>query len=235
MQPPLASAAGTVEFNVGGETFKVLEQTIRAKPDTLLCTMLDDPACSGKPEKSTEPVFVEANAKLFPFILDWYRYGTILIPSSMSLQQMRRECAFFQLPDAVSIKRDREPLMGHLLSNAVSKVTKFQVEVDKKRAGVKQAMLELVSVLKYEALMNQTLKTGLSTQLRWEVSEKELDLQWKPKLDNMLTGMDNEFDSEDGENEFMQKLQEYAAADGWSLQSRDSTVILQPLVEKQEG
>ena len=70
--PESATEHGIVAFNVGGETFKVLEQTVRAKPDTLLCTMLDDPARTGK-KQSSKPIFVEANAKLFPFILDWYR------------------------------------------------------------------------------------------------------------------------------------------------------------------
>ena len=69
-----AADPGTVEFDVGGETFKVLEQTIRAKPDTLLCTMLDDPGRPG-PNQPSKPIFIEANAKLFPFILDWYRSG----------------------------------------------------------------------------------------------------------------------------------------------------------------
>ena len=35
-------------FRVDGERFEILEQTVRAKGETLLCTMLDDPQRTGK-------------------------------------------------------------------------------------------------------------------------------------------------------------------------------------------
>mmetsp|Transcript_26180 Transcript_26180/g.61070 ORF Transcript_26180/g.61070 Transcript_26180/m.61070 type:complete len:263 (-) Transcript_26180:44-832(-) len=90
----------TVVFNVGGEHFEVLQQMIRSKPDTLLCTMLDDLG-----RDKTKPIFVNGNAQRFRHILDWYRYGSICLPSSMGIEEMRRECAFFQLPDDVRMKR----------------------------------------------------------------------------------------------------------------------------------
>ena len=36
-----------------------------------------------------------------------YRYGSICIPSRLSVEEMRRECAFYQLPDDVKITRER--------------------------------------------------------------------------------------------------------------------------------
>mmetsp|Transcript_46087 Transcript_46087/g.84464 ORF Transcript_46087/g.84464 Transcript_46087/m.84464 type:complete len:150 (+) Transcript_46087:115-564(+) len=94
---------GVVSFNVGGQRFDVLERTIRAKGDTLLCTMLDDPELKNS---DNEEIFVEGDATLFRFILSWYRYGRILLPTSISEEEMRRECAFFQLPDEVQISCD---------------------------------------------------------------------------------------------------------------------------------
>mmetsp|Transcript_21497 Transcript_21497/g.39421 ORF Transcript_21497/g.39421 Transcript_21497/m.39421 type:complete len:249 (+) Transcript_21497:68-814(+) len=98
-----ASGVGLVSFNVGGEKHDVLESTIRAKPDALLCTLLDDPARKDK----TAPIFVQGDKRLFPYVLAWYRYGSICLPSSISLDEIRRECAFYQLPDDVTIKRER--------------------------------------------------------------------------------------------------------------------------------
>mmetsp|Transcript_47718 Transcript_47718/g.87713 ORF Transcript_47718/g.87713 Transcript_47718/m.87713 type:complete len:215 (+) Transcript_47718:54-698(+) len=97
------SNSETIDLNIGGQVFQMLEQTIRSKPETLLCTMLDDPA---RKEKHG-PLFVEADAMRFRYIMDWYRYGSMLLPSSVSVEEMRRECAFYQLPDDVKICRER--------------------------------------------------------------------------------------------------------------------------------
>eukprot|EP00971_Amphidinium_carterae_P138414 2742803-Amphidinium_carterae.1 len=37
----------------------------------------------------------------------WYRYGSILLPAHISIDEMRRECAFYQLPDDVKVLRER--------------------------------------------------------------------------------------------------------------------------------
>ena len=47
----------TVTFRVGGEKFEVLQRTIRAKPDTLLCTLLDDP----ENKAQSKEIFVQAD------------------------------------------------------------------------------------------------------------------------------------------------------------------------------
>mmetsp|Transcript_38647 Transcript_38647/g.86899 ORF Transcript_38647/g.86899 Transcript_38647/m.86899 type:complete len:217 (-) Transcript_38647:12-662(-) len=94
--------ADTVTFRVGAEHFKVLERVVRARPETLLCTLLDDPARKAK----SEPIFVDADPKRFRYILDWYRYGSIRIPGSMGMLEMKKELAFYQLPEDVKVARD---------------------------------------------------------------------------------------------------------------------------------
>ena len=93
----------TVTFRVGGGNFEVLEHLVRAKPDTLLCTLLDDPEHKNNVDK---PIFVQADEQRFRYILDWYRFGSICIPFGIGMEEMRRECAFFQLPDDVKISRE---------------------------------------------------------------------------------------------------------------------------------
>mmetsp|Transcript_83907 Transcript_83907/g.242371 ORF Transcript_83907/g.242371 Transcript_83907/m.242371 type:complete len:118 (-) Transcript_83907:296-649(-) len=54
----------TVTFDVAGRTFKVLkEPTLSLFPDSLLNTLAEE-------RNSDEPIFVEANPDLFPYVLD---------------------------------------------------------------------------------------------------------------------------------------------------------------------
>eukprot|EP00971_Amphidinium_carterae_P234974 4662809-Amphidinium_carterae.1 len=96
------SASDTVRFNVGGEPFEVLEQMVRSQPDSLLCTLLDD-----RRGDTTEPIFVQGDKHLFRFILQGFRFRKILLPPTVSLEEMRRECAYFQLPDDLIIQREK--------------------------------------------------------------------------------------------------------------------------------
>eukprot|EP00971_Amphidinium_carterae_P077719 1536712-Amphidinium_carterae.1 len=57
-------------------------------------------------DKLDQPIFVEADAERFRYIVDWYRYGRIHLPECISMAEMRRECAFYQLPDTVEISTD---------------------------------------------------------------------------------------------------------------------------------
>mmetsp|Transcript_10814 Transcript_10814/g.19621 ORF Transcript_10814/g.19621 Transcript_10814/m.19621 type:complete len:243 (-) Transcript_10814:112-840(-) len=95
--------AGIVSFNVGGTVSQVLESVIRSRPDTLLCTLLDEP---GRKEQSA-PIFIDRNADMFNPILDWYRHGFIITPPTVSLERMRLECAYYQLPDDVQIRTEQ--------------------------------------------------------------------------------------------------------------------------------
>mmetsp|Transcript_23539 Transcript_23539/g.43342 ORF Transcript_23539/g.43342 Transcript_23539/m.43342 type:complete len:238 (-) Transcript_23539:120-833(-) len=92
----------TVTFDVGGTVKKVLEHVVRSKPETLLCTLLDDPAT----QACEAPIFIDRSAYLFDAILDWYRHGFILLPLGMGVERMRLECAYYQLPDDVELRLD---------------------------------------------------------------------------------------------------------------------------------
>ena len=59
-------------------------------------------------------ICVEGNKHRFRYILDWYRFGSIHVPYSISMAEMRRDCAFFQLPDDVLIQREQPTLLESL-------------------------------------------------------------------------------------------------------------------------
>eukprot|EP00971_Amphidinium_carterae_P055883 1102290-Amphidinium_carterae.1 len=126
-QHSLALAAFLVLFKelitkgpLGALSATTQEQIVRAKPDALLCTLLDDPA---RNEDASIPIFVEAHPGRFHYIVDWYRYGSICLPHNISVKEMQRECAFFQLPDGLSIEQEcvRPPKALKVLQGVATK------------------------------------------------------------------------------------------------------------------
>mmetsp|Transcript_21036 Transcript_21036/g.48291 ORF Transcript_21036/g.48291 Transcript_21036/m.48291 type:complete len:201 (+) Transcript_21036:33-635(+) len=145
--------SGTVKFNVGGQIYEMLEQTARAKPDTLLCTLLDDTA---REDEASTPIFVEADPARFRYIMDWYRYGSMSLSRDISVEEMRRDCAFYQLPDGVPIKPHRMSMgdvatvVGDRTSEAYRKVDELKAEVEAARqrhfaAAIHANLLEKMS------------------------------------------------------------------------------------------
>merc|ERR1719150_3021292 len=87
-----------VVFNVRGRHFEVLPQLIRSHGGTLLASLLDDIGTDG-----SHPVFVDANPERFAYILDWYRYGEMFVPSSCPVEAVLRDARFLLLPDLIRI------------------------------------------------------------------------------------------------------------------------------------
>mmetsp|Transcript_86808 Transcript_86808/g.202012 ORF Transcript_86808/g.202012 Transcript_86808/m.202012 type:complete len:281 (-) Transcript_86808:47-889(-) len=118
-----AVESSTVVFNVGGQRFEVLRQTIEARPSTLLASLMDDIGTD-----STQPMFVDANPDRFAYILDWYRYGEMHLPDGYPLKAILNDARFFLLPDAVKINGSRHALQPpsevDLSFTAVSTITK---------------------------------------------------------------------------------------------------------------
>lgn len=92
-------ADGTVVFDVGGRLFKVLRQTVEARPSTLLAILIDDLGTD-----ANQHIFVHANPDRFAYILDWYRYGQMYVPTrDFPTEALLRDARFFLLPDTVKI------------------------------------------------------------------------------------------------------------------------------------
>jgi len=89
-------------FIVGDRKFKILEQTINLKGQTLLSDLLNDPSRTDK----AEPIYVEGDSERFRYILDWYRFGSIKLPSTVSVAEMKRECTFYGLPEDVTVQHE---------------------------------------------------------------------------------------------------------------------------------
>mmetsp|Transcript_9217 Transcript_9217/g.21316 ORF Transcript_9217/g.21316 Transcript_9217/m.21316 type:complete len:238 (-) Transcript_9217:46-759(-) len=145
--------ADLVTFCVGGEHFQVLERVVRAKPDTLLCTLLDDFARQDK----SKSIYVDADPIRFRYILDWYRYGSIRIPGNMGIAEIRRELAFYQLPDGVKITRDSP---GMQISDLQESIKRMQRTLRDSNRSLRQQMLASEIFRKLIANLGTVLKGG---------------------------------------------------------------------------
>merc|ERR1712137_1083511 len=67
------------------------------------------------------PIYVDGDSDRFRYVLDWYRFGTLRIPAGMSVCEMRRECAFYGLPDDATIEHQD---VGDAVDSLVSCRTK---------------------------------------------------------------------------------------------------------------
>ena len=114
---------------------------------------------------------VEGNKERFRYILDWYRYGSILLPWNISVAEMKRDCAFFQLPDDVQIRRE-----SATISDGIGMLADVQKEVEEIRqaaeADIRQAEAKIIAMWIVQTILSQLAST-LSTQK----SEVEVDLE----------------------------------------------------------
>lgn len=92
-------ANGGAVFDVGGRVFKILRHIVEARPLTLLASLLDDIDTD-----ASQPIYVDANPDRFGYILDWYRYGEMFVPTQgFPIEAVLRDARFFLLPDSVKI------------------------------------------------------------------------------------------------------------------------------------
>lgn len=102
-----------VTFVVGGRKYQILEQTIRLRGQTMLSDLLDDPSRSDK----AAPIYVEGDSERFRYVLDWYRFGSLKLPITVSLEEMKRDCAFYGLPEDINIAQEG---MGRAMRSLVA-------------------------------------------------------------------------------------------------------------------
>eukprot|EP00971_Amphidinium_carterae_P140569 2785749-Amphidinium_carterae.1 len=184
-----------------------MEDLVRRKGDTLLTALLDDPAGS-KDKEGT--IFVQGNPKLFPLILDWYRYGKILLPPYVSKSQIARECAFYQLPEADLdiITRER---VGDVLREGSDGLTellkKTTADKEEKRRKLQSVGQDFAATMLYEAALKELCEKkvweGTTTSSLAGPWWDEIGVDWyKPEQDDAL---------------IIQKASDLASADGWDV------------------
>mmetsp|Transcript_73995 Transcript_73995/g.207703 ORF Transcript_73995/g.207703 Transcript_73995/m.207703 type:complete len:192 (+) Transcript_73995:55-630(+) len=127
------SRSDTVKFNVGGRVFEVLrEPTLSLHPGTLLSTLADE-------HSGDDPIFVEANPELFPYILEYLRSRSIHIPLTVSKGAVLAEASRLGLKSLAEgdVKQDVAPLSA-LMNDVLAR----HKEID---GMIKDARLHVIS------------------------------------------------------------------------------------------
>lgn len=132
-KPGTKSSTQTVAFDVGGKIFKVLySPTLELHPTSLLKQLADD-------RDGDEPIFVEANPDLFPYLLDFHRNRKVYIPHTVSKAGIVHEAKKLGLNLKVTdIMQDSAPLaeqvstMNQTIARKKEELSQDQKKIQKK-------------------------------------------------------------------------------------------------------
>lgn len=113
--PTTVGDSQPVTFDVGGQLFKVPSKLISSRPGTLLAQLLES-----RQKTDDNPIFVDSDPSRFRFMLDWYRYEEIHVPSSISIEAVLADARRHKLPEQIFINgvmRSRLKSAGHEAAN----------------------------------------------------------------------------------------------------------------------
>ena len=81
----------TVQFDVGGKLFKVSRDLIDQHPETMLAKLISE-TWEKDPDKQ---IFIDRDGNLFSHALNYLRYGSIELPSSIPRSMFDRELDYY--------------------------------------------------------------------------------------------------------------------------------------------
>ncbi|KAL7531970.1 hypothetical protein ACHAXR_004344 [Thalassiosira sp. AJA248-18] len=90
----------TVKFNVGGKHFEVSRALIDAHSDTMLGRLVSD-IWNEDPGKA---VFIDRDGDIFAHILNYLRYGSIELPTTLPRSMFDRELDYYGIASAQGIE-----------------------------------------------------------------------------------------------------------------------------------
>ena len=92
-----------VTLNVGGKYFATILSTLCVHPQSALAMMFTPPIAALRDSRDGS-YFIDRNPKVFGFILDYLRSGTLVVPRDPVLYTLlRREVGFYGLPVAAQL------------------------------------------------------------------------------------------------------------------------------------
>jgi hypothetical protein len=97
--------APTVKFNVGGKAYETSRSLFLHHEDTMLARLVSDTWHVD----STKPIFIDRNEVTFGFVLDYLRYGRIVLPMTVSKEMFLLDMDFYGiLHDEGTVKTTAE-------------------------------------------------------------------------------------------------------------------------------
>ncbi|XP_078353592.1 uncharacterized protein LOC144638249 [Oculina patagonica] len=106
--------ASTIKLNVGGKIYKTTLDTLRKDPDSMLCAMFSG-RFELKADEEDGAYFIDRDAELFRYILNYLRNGELLCPDDKIRKELLAEAKFFQVQGIVSQLEEKSPFEGSLI------------------------------------------------------------------------------------------------------------------------
>lgn len=117
--------ADIIKLNIGGHRFDTTAQTLLSIPDTFFSTLLSGRFATATDEDGA--LFIDRDGQYFAPILTFLRTRRVVIPTTMTVSDIRREAKYFAI----------EPLVKRLSTAPV--VSGFGMKAQKAAAGPKEA------------------------------------------------------------------------------------------------
>lgn len=98
-----------VRFNVGGKEITTTRNLINQQPDSMLSTIISDTwNKSNSNDSDDKPIFIDRSGDIFHYVLEYLRYGSIFLPTSIPTEMFTRELEYYLLKYDVSTITDGE-------------------------------------------------------------------------------------------------------------------------------
>eukprot|EP00210_Caulerpa_lentillifera_P002323 g2229.t1 len=99
---PTKTTQAIVYFDVSGTIFRVLRETIRRYPASLLARLVDEFPTLGY---ESQPIFIDRSPSSFEWILEIYRNGRYeTLAPELSYSELKRELDFYQLKNIQEVE-----------------------------------------------------------------------------------------------------------------------------------
>jgi hypothetical protein len=149
-----------VKLNIGGKKFATRTENLLREKDTLFYKMI-----LSKKFENTEEIFFDRSPKLFPYLIDYLRYGKINYKrfNKEELEELRIEADYYEIA----------PIVNHL-EDQLKEIDFIRFE----SSGVFNSGGTVIGSNKIEDLKDKNLATGiLSNSPGWIVIE--LNAEWE--------------------------------------------------------
>ena len=86
-----------VRFNVGGKEITTTRNLINQQPDSMLSTIISDTWNKSNSDSDDKPIFIDRSGDIFHYVLEYLRYGSIFLPTSIPTEMFTRELEYYLL------------------------------------------------------------------------------------------------------------------------------------------
>ncbi|KAL7480628.1 hypothetical protein ACHAW6_006303 [Cyclotella cf. meneghiniana] len=99
----LGSSVDKIKLNVGGKRFEVSRSLIKQYSDSMIARLVSD---NWRKTDQAEAIFIDRDGDLFGYILNYMRYGSIVLPVNLPKSMFQRELDFYGLPSTYGITQE---------------------------------------------------------------------------------------------------------------------------------